>query len=82
VPAKAREKHAQLAEQIEEHRFRYYVKDARTGPPAAAFGHPRCPIACPRPLPRRSETGTPPRERAHTGSIEPATGLVSAAYPL
>ncbi|MEU0072603.1 NAD-dependent DNA ligase LigA [Streptomyces sp. NPDC006332] len=28
VPAKAREKHAQLAEQIEEHRFRYYVKDA------------------------------------------------------
>ncbi|NUR38477.1 MAG: NAD-dependent DNA ligase LigA [Streptomyces sp.] len=28
VPAKAREQHAQLAEQIEEHRFRYYVKDA------------------------------------------------------
>ncbi|MFF0159740.1 NAD-dependent DNA ligase LigA [Streptomyces sp. NPDC005263] len=28
VPTKAREKHAQLAEQIEEHRFRYYVKDA------------------------------------------------------
>ncbi|MCX3062680.1 NAD-dependent DNA ligase LigA [Streptomyces beihaiensis] len=28
VPAKAREEHAQLAEQIEEHRFRYYVKDA------------------------------------------------------
>ncbi|UQA92969.1 NAD-dependent DNA ligase LigA [Streptomyces halobius] len=28
VPAAAREKHAQLAEQIEEHRFRYYVKDA------------------------------------------------------
>ncbi|MFI9243121.1 NAD-dependent DNA ligase LigA [Streptomyces sp. NPDC053086] len=28
VPAKARDKHAQLAEQIEEHRFRYYVKDA------------------------------------------------------
>ncbi|BAC70459.1 aromatic ring-opening dioxygenase LigA [Streptomyces avermitilis] len=28
VPAEAREKHAQLAEQIEEHRFRYYVKDA------------------------------------------------------
>ncbi|GHF84207.1 NAD-dependent DNA ligase LigA [Streptomyces filamentosus] len=27
VPAEAREKHAQLAEQIEEHRFRYYVKD-------------------------------------------------------
>ncbi|MFC7310385.1 NAD-dependent DNA ligase LigA [Streptomyces monticola] len=27
VPAAAREKHAQLAEQIEEHRFRYYVKD-------------------------------------------------------
>ncbi|MFJ9620354.1 NAD-dependent DNA ligase LigA [Streptomyces sp. NPDC101181] len=27
VPAKAREKHALLAEQIEEHRFRYYVKD-------------------------------------------------------
>ncbi|MFF2524773.1 NAD-dependent DNA ligase LigA [Streptomyces liangshanensis] len=27
VPAQAREKHAQLAEQIEEHRFRYYVKD-------------------------------------------------------
>ncbi|MFD9908087.1 NAD-dependent DNA ligase LigA [Streptomyces sp. NPDC059063] len=27
VPAKAREQHAQLAEQIEEHRFRYYVKD-------------------------------------------------------
>ncbi|MGK5547884.1 NAD-dependent DNA ligase LigA [Streptomyces sp. URMC 127] len=28
VPAEAREKHALLAEQIEEHRFRYYVKDA------------------------------------------------------
>ncbi|MFF7973686.1 NAD-dependent DNA ligase LigA [Streptomyces sp. NPDC007905] len=28
VPAEAREKHAQLAEQVEEHRFRYYVKDA------------------------------------------------------
>ncbi|MFF8814984.1 NAD-dependent DNA ligase LigA [Streptomyces pactum] len=28
VPAEAREKHAQLAEEIEEHRFRYYVKDA------------------------------------------------------
>ena len=28
VPAEAREEHAQLAEQIEEHRFRYYVKDA------------------------------------------------------
>ncbi|GGS59617.1 NAD-dependent DNA ligase LigA [Streptomyces griseoviridis] len=28
VPAEAREKHAQLAERIEEHRFRYYVKDA------------------------------------------------------
>ncbi|MCP8707709.1 NAD-dependent DNA ligase LigA [Streptomyces sp. AC04842] len=28
VPAEAREKHATLAEQIEEHRFRYYVKDA------------------------------------------------------
>ncbi|PZH17362.1 DNA ligase (NAD(+)) LigA [Streptomyces sp. NTH33] len=28
VPAGAREKHAQLAEQVEEHRFRYYVKDA------------------------------------------------------
>jgi len=28
VPAEAREKHAQIAEQIEEHRFRYYVKDA------------------------------------------------------
>ncbi|MFF8096791.1 NAD-dependent DNA ligase LigA [Streptomyces sp. NPDC016675] len=28
VPAEAREKHVQLAEQIEEHRFRYYVKDA------------------------------------------------------
>jgi DNA ligase (NAD+) len=28
VPAEAREKHAQLAEQIEEHRFRYYVRDA------------------------------------------------------
>ncbi|MFD7228407.1 NAD-dependent DNA ligase LigA [Streptomyces sp. NPDC059881] len=27
VPAQAREKHAQLAEQVEEHRFRYYVKD-------------------------------------------------------
>ncbi|MFJ4705552.1 NAD-dependent DNA ligase LigA [Streptomyces anulatus] len=27
VPADAREKHALLAEQIEEHRFRYYVKD-------------------------------------------------------
>ncbi|MGW3911157.1 NAD-dependent DNA ligase LigA [Streptomyces sp. NPDC005070] len=28
VPAEARERHAQLAEQVEEHRFRYYVKDA------------------------------------------------------
>ncbi|MEZ3180255.1 NAD-dependent DNA ligase LigA [Streptomyces pimonensis] len=28
VPAEAREKHATLAEQIEEHRFRYYVNDA------------------------------------------------------
>ncbi|MFJ8085959.1 NAD-dependent DNA ligase LigA [Streptomyces sp. NPDC096205] len=28
VPAQAREQHAKLAEQIEEHRFRYYVKDA------------------------------------------------------
>ncbi|MFD3312131.1 NAD-dependent DNA ligase LigA [Streptomyces sp. NPDC058694] len=28
VPAEAREKHAQLAEQIEEHRFRYYRNDA------------------------------------------------------
>lgn len=28
MPAEAREKHAQLAEQIEEHRFRYYVNDA------------------------------------------------------
>ncbi|WP_318201252.1 NAD-dependent DNA ligase LigA [Streptomyces sp. SCL15-4] len=28
VPAEARETHARLAEQIEEHRFRYYVKDA------------------------------------------------------
>jgi DNA ligase (NAD+) len=28
VPPEARERHAQLAEQIEEHRFRYYVKDA------------------------------------------------------
>ncbi|MDQ0940557.1 NAD-dependent DNA ligase LigA [Streptomyces sp. V1I1] len=27
VPAEAREKHARLAEQVEEHRFRYYVKD-------------------------------------------------------
>lgn len=27
LPAEARERHAQLAEQIEEHRFRYYVKD-------------------------------------------------------
>ncbi|WP_030676337.1 NAD-dependent DNA ligase LigA [Streptomyces sp. NRRL B-1347] len=27
VPAEAREQHAQLAERIEEHRFRYYVKD-------------------------------------------------------
>jgi DNA ligase (NAD+) len=27
VPAEARENHARLAEQIEEHRFRYYVKD-------------------------------------------------------
>ncbi|WP_327326239.1 NAD-dependent DNA ligase LigA [Streptomyces sp. NBC_01210] len=27
VPAEAREKHAQLAEQVEEHRFRYYVND-------------------------------------------------------
>ncbi|SFC98493.1 DNA ligase (NAD+) [Streptomyces aidingensis] len=28
VPARARERHKQLAEQIEEHRFRYYVKTA------------------------------------------------------
>ncbi|MGW1540920.1 NAD-dependent DNA ligase LigA [Streptomyces sp. NPDC002309] len=28
VPAEARERHARLAEQVEEHRFRYYVKDA------------------------------------------------------
>ncbi|WP_405464148.1 NAD-dependent DNA ligase LigA [Streptomyces jietaisiensis] len=28
VPARARERHVRLAEQIEEHRFRYYVKDA------------------------------------------------------
>ncbi|MEU6845069.1 NAD-dependent DNA ligase LigA [Streptomyces sp. NPDC046716] len=28
VPATARDEHARLAEQIEEHRFRYYVKDA------------------------------------------------------
>ncbi|AXK34352.1 NAD-dependent DNA ligase LigA [Streptomyces armeniacus] len=28
VPAEQREKHAQLAEEIEAHRFRYYVKDA------------------------------------------------------
>ncbi|MFG2192711.1 NAD-dependent DNA ligase LigA [Streptomyces sp. NPDC048639] len=28
VPAEAREEHAQLAEQVEEHRFRYYVNDA------------------------------------------------------
>ncbi|MFE6945424.1 NAD-dependent DNA ligase LigA [Streptomyces chartreusis] len=28
VPTEAREQHAKLAEQIEEHRFRYYVKDA------------------------------------------------------
>ncbi|MGW7050950.1 NAD-dependent DNA ligase LigA [Streptomyces sp. NPDC054887] len=27
VPAEARDRHAQLAEQVEEHRFRYYVKD-------------------------------------------------------
>ncbi|MCX5093038.1 NAD-dependent DNA ligase LigA [Streptomyces sp. NBC_00365] len=27
LPAEARERHGQLAEQIEEHRFRYYVKD-------------------------------------------------------
>jgi DNA ligase (NAD+) len=28
IPAEARERHARLAEQIEEHRFRYYVNDA------------------------------------------------------
>ncbi|MGP3925546.1 NAD-dependent DNA ligase LigA [Streptomyces sp. 8N616] len=28
VPAEMREQHRQLAEQVEEHRFRYYVKDA------------------------------------------------------
>nr|WP_202447632.1 NAD-dependent DNA ligase LigA [Streptomyces sp. SID5468] len=28
IPAEARERHALLAEQVEEHRFRYYVKDA------------------------------------------------------
>ncbi len=27
LPAEAREQHAQIAEQVEEHRFRYYVKD-------------------------------------------------------
>ncbi|MFB7372684.1 NAD-dependent DNA ligase LigA [Streptomyces sp. NPDC056222] len=27
LPAEARERHAELAEQVEEHRFRYYVKD-------------------------------------------------------
>ncbi|MBC9711529.1 NAD-dependent DNA ligase LigA [Streptomyces sp. TRM66268-LWL] len=27
VPSEAREQHAQIAEQVEEHRFRYYVKD-------------------------------------------------------
>ncbi|MER7516389.1 NAD-dependent DNA ligase LigA [Streptomyces sp. NPDC126499] len=27
APAEARERHAELAEQVEEHRFRYYVKD-------------------------------------------------------
>ncbi|MGW4027762.1 NAD-dependent DNA ligase LigA [Streptomyces sp. NPDC004838] len=27
LPAQAREQHAQIAEQVEEHRFRYYVKD-------------------------------------------------------
>ncbi|MEU0841280.1 NAD-dependent DNA ligase LigA [Streptomyces sp. NPDC005962] len=28
VPAEARDEHAKLAEQVEEHRFRYYVKDS------------------------------------------------------
>ncbi|WP_431775028.1 NAD-dependent DNA ligase LigA [Streptomyces cucumeris] len=28
VPAEARDQHAKIAEQVEEHRFRYYVKDA------------------------------------------------------
>jgi DNA ligase (NAD+) len=28
VPAEARERHARLGEEVEEHRFRYYVKDA------------------------------------------------------
>ncbi len=28
IPAQARERHAELAEQVEEHRFRYYVNDA------------------------------------------------------
>jgi len=28
IPAEVREEHARLAEQVEEHRFRYYVKDA------------------------------------------------------
>src|ERR1700733_11699059 len=28
TPAEAREQHARLAEQVEEHRFRYYVNDA------------------------------------------------------
>ncbi|MFJ2956801.1 NAD-dependent DNA ligase LigA [Streptomyces sp. NPDC087270] len=28
IPAEAREEHARLAEQVEEHRFRYYVNDA------------------------------------------------------
>jgi DNA ligase (NAD+) len=28
IPAEAREEHARVAEQVEEHRFRYYVKDA------------------------------------------------------
>ncbi|MER5211686.1 hypothetical protein ABT063_14140, partial [Streptomyces sp. NPDC002838] len=52
------------------------------GPPAAAFGHPHCPISRSNAQPRRSETGTAHRNRAHTGSIGPATGLVGAAHPL
>ncbi|WP_084704671.1 NAD-dependent DNA ligase LigA [Phaeacidiphilus oryzae] len=30
VPAEARERHAQLAQEVEDHRFRYYVRDAPT----------------------------------------------------
>ncbi|MFE4970386.1 hypothetical protein, partial [Streptomyces sp. NPDC056660] len=54
----------------------------RTGPPAAVFGHPGCPLSLLARQPRRSEAGTATGKRAHPGSIGPATDLVSLGHPL